>query len=169
MSKFARGYRKTSIGFGIVVCIATISLLANLSAQGFFSAPDPELLGLHQLGLDLAHAILEKDSATLLRYDRADLRAEDELALKQKDSDLYCFLFDSRCISPRPSRSVFEKLSRAHDLQISVVRGRKSSGDTHRYAQLLFYDRSQVSEKSLRSAKYLCEQSPNQIVSWSFK
>jgi hypothetical protein len=106
---------------------------------------------------------------TLLRYDRSDLRAEDEHLLKDEGSDLYCFLFDSTCFPGGKGRSVYEKLSTAKDLAIKVIEAGKTPQDGSRYAIILFYDRSTISEHLLRSRKFLCKEGLNRIASWLFK
>jgi hypothetical protein len=129
---------------------------------------DTQLQALHAIGKVVARAVLDKDTATLLRYDRADLRAEDESSLKNTKSDLYCFLFDSSCIGGK-GRSVFDKLSSSRQLAIKVVDGGKSKTEGIRYATLLFYDKSAISEGSLRSRTFLCKEAAQRIASWTFK
>jgi len=107
--------------------------------------------------------------AFAVNYDRSDLRADDEVSLGDKRSDLYCFLFDSTCLPGGKGRSVYEKLSTAHELGVKVVDGGRSPRDGNRYALVLFYDRSTISDQSLRSRKFLCKESLNRISSWSFK
>lgn len=130
--------------------------------------PDSDTERLHQIGETVARAVLAKDATTLLQHDRSDLRAEDESSLKNTKSDLYCYLFDSNCISGK-GRSVFDKLSRSRQLTIKVVDVGKPKIDGLRYATLLFYDKSSISEASLRSRTYLCKEGNTRIASWTFK
>ena len=130
--------------------------------------PDSALDNLHRIGDVVARAVLDRDATTLLRYDRTDLRAEDQSSLKNTKSDLYCFLFDSSCISGK-GRSVFDKLSSSRQLAIKVVDGGKSKVDGTRYATLLFYDKSSVSEASISSRTFLCKEAVRRIASWTFK
>jgi hypothetical protein len=125
---------------------------------------------LQQLGEKIAKAVLDKDIPTLLRYDRADMRAEDEAHLKNPKSDLYCYLFDSSCITWGNGewRSVYDKLSEAQELGIKASVSR-SPYDHQIYGGLLFYDRSSVSEKDLRSRNFLCEEQATQLASWTFR
>jgi hypothetical protein len=125
---------------------------------------------LQQLGEKIAKAVLDKDIPTLLGYDRADMRSEDEVALKNTKSDLYCFLFDSDCITWGNGewRSVYDKLSQARQLGIKINTAR-SPYDHQLYGSLLFYDRSSVSEKDLRSSDFLCKQQSTQLASWNFR
>ena|SRR5260370_32687398 len=125
---------------------------------------------LQQLGEKIAKAVLGKDIPTLLSYDRTDMRSQDEVALKNTKSDLYCFLFDSSCITRGNGewRSVYDKLSQARQLGITVNTA-KSPYDHQLYGSLLFYDRSSVSEKDLRSSDFLCKQQSTQLASWNFR
>jgi hypothetical protein len=125
---------------------------------------------LQQLGEKVAKAVLDKDIQTLLSYDRPDLRSEDEVALKDTRSHLYCFLFDSTCIKSGKNkwRSVYDKLSQARQLGIKVKTA-KSSYDHQLYGGLLFYDRSSVSEKDLQSSDFLCKEQSTQFASWNFR
>jgi hypothetical protein len=129
---------------------------------------DTALDSLRQIGAVVARAVLDKDTTTLLRYDRTDLRAEDESSLKNPKSDLYCFLFDSSCIAGK-GRSVFDKLASSRQPAIKVTDGGKSKIDGLRYATLLFYDKSAIPEGSLGSRAFLCKEAPNRIASWTFK
>src|SRR5579859_4417734 len=126
--------------FLVTVGVLCASRCLTASARASQTAKsDTQLRALHEIGKVVARAVLDKDTATLLRYDRADLRAEDESSLKNTKSDLYCFLFDSSCISGK-GRSVLDKLSSSRQLAIKVVDGGKSKIDGRRYATLLFYD-----------------------------
>ena len=125
---------------------------------------------LHKIGEAIAKAVLDKNIETLLTFDRADLRSQDEESLKNTKSNLYCYIFDSECITWGDGnwRSVYEKLSQAHPLQIKVSVS-SSRYDRQLYGSLLFYDASAVSEKDLHSAAFLCKETPASIVSWKFR
>jgi len=125
---------------------------------------------LHKIGEAIAKAVLDKNIETLLTFDRADLRSQDEEALKNTKSNLYCYIFDSECITWGDGnwRSVYDKLSQAHPLQIKVSVS-SSRYDRQMYGSLLFYDASAVSEKDLHSAAFLCKETPASIVSWKFR
>lgn len=152
-------------------CIGVMTIcfgfVAALGAQQSSKRPDDSLGTLRQIGAIVAKAVLDRDVATLLRYDRADLRAEDEISLKDKKSNLYCFLFDSSCLSGERHPSVYEKLSMAQQLGIKVIG--TPAGKNVRYAIIMFYDRSKISEQSLRSRTFLCREGLSRIASWSFK
>jgi len=125
---------------------------------------------LHKIGEAIAKAVLDKNIETLLTFDRADLRSQDEEALKNTKSNLYCYIFDSECITWGDGnwRSVYDKLSQAHPLQIKVSVS-SSRYDRQVYGSLVFYDSSAVSEKDLRSAAFRCKETPASIVSWKFR
>jgi len=125
---------------------------------------------LHKIGEAIAKAVLDKNIETLLTFDRADLRSLDEESLKNTKSNLYCYIFDSECITWGDGtwRSVYDKLSQAHPLQIKVSVS-SSRYDRQLYGSLLFYDASAVSEKDLHSAAFLCKETPASIVSWKFR
>jgi hypothetical protein len=125
---------------------------------------------LHQVGEAVAKAVLDKNIQTLLTYDRADLRAADEVSLKNTKSDLYCYIFDSDCITWGDGRwrSVYEKFSQAQQLEIKVSLSRSPS-DHQLYGSLFFYDASAVSEKDLRSRDFVCKEGPAKLASWKFR
>lgn len=167
------GTTNSRTGIILATCVAAMTISCGFPAVLEGQQNDVRfgnaLNGLRQLGKSVAKAVLDRDAPALLRYDRVDLRRDDELSLNDKSSDLYCFLFDTSCIRGRIGRSVYEKLSTAQELGIKVVSGGKSSPDGNLYAIILFYDRSTISERSLRSRKFLCKESLNRIASWSFK
>ena len=118
----------------------------------------------------ISKAVLDKDIPTLLTYDRADLRANDQVSLQNPKSDLYCYIFDSDCITWGDGswRSVYDKLSQAHPLQVKVQLARLPS-DHQLYGSLLFYDGSAVAEKDLQSPDFLCKEAPEKVASWKFR
>jgi hypothetical protein len=125
---------------------------------------------LRKVGEAVAKAVLDKNIQALLTYDRADLRSADEVSLKNTKSDLYCYIFDSDCITWGSGnwRSVYDKLSQAHQLEIKVSVS-SSPYDRQLYGNLFFYDASAVSEKDLRSPDFLCREGPANIASWKFR
>src|SRR6266849_945745 len=125
---------------------------------------------LHKIGEAIAKAVLNKNVDTLLTFDRADLRSQDDAALKNTKSNLYCYIFDSECITWGDGnwRSVYDKLSQAHPLEIKVSVS-SSRYDRQLYGSLLFYDASAVSERDLRSPAFLCKRTPASIASWKFR
>jgi hypothetical protein len=125
---------------------------------------------LYLMAKKISQAVLDKDIPALLAYDRADLRPVDEVSLKNPKSDLYCYIFDSDCITWGDGtwRSVYDKLSQAHQLQIKVSVS-SSPYDHQTYGNLFFYDAAAVSAKDLRSRDYLCKEGPANISSWKFR
>jgi hypothetical protein len=125
---------------------------------------------LRKVGEAVAKAVLDKNIQALLSYDRADLRSADEVSLKNPKSDLYCYIFDSDCITWGSGnwRSVYDKLSQAHQLEIKASVS-SSPYDRQVYGNLFFYDASAVSEKDLRSPDFLCKEGPANIASWKFR
>jgi hypothetical protein len=125
---------------------------------------------LRKIGDAVAKAVLDKDIQALLAYDRADLRAQNEASLKNPKGDLYCYLFDSDCITWGNGdwRSVYDKLSEAHPLAIKVSLS-NSRYDRQLYGTLFFYDASAVSERDLRSPDFLCKEGPAKLASWRFR
>jgi|SRR5579859_3326420 len=125
---------------------------------------------LRKVGEAIAKAVLEKNIQALLSYDRADLRSLDEAALKNNQSDLYCYIFDSDCITWGDGtwRSVYDKLSQARQLEIKVSMS-SSPHDRQLYGSLFFYDDAAISEKDLRSRDFLCKEGPAKIASWRFR
>jgi hypothetical protein len=125
---------------------------------------------LYAMGEKISKAILDKDIQALLSYDRPDLRSQDAESLKNNKSDLYCYIFDSECITWGNGtwRSVYEKLSEAHPLKIKVVLA-SSRYDRQFYGSLFFYDAAAVSDKDLSSTDFLCKQAPAKLASWKFR
>jgi hypothetical protein len=125
---------------------------------------------LHEIGVVLAKAVLDKNIETLLAYDREDLRGPNAESLKNSKSDLYCYLFDSECITWGDGtwRSVYEKLLQAHPLEIKVQLT-SSRYDRQLYGSLFFYDASAISAKDLSSRDFLCKEGPAKIASWKFR
>jgi hypothetical protein len=125
---------------------------------------------LRKVGEVVAKAVLDKNIEALLTYDRADLRSPDEVSLKNAKSDLYCYIFDSDCITWGNGdwRSVYDKLSQARQLEIKVSLSR-SRADRQLYGNLIFYDASAVSEKALSSRDFLCKEGPAKLASWRFR
>jgi hypothetical protein len=125
---------------------------------------------LYLMGQKISKAVVDKDIVALLAYDRVDLRSADEVSLKNTKSDLYCYIFDSECITWGDGtwRSVYDKLSQAQQLRIKVNVS-SSPYDRQTYGSLFFYDAAVVSDKDLRSRDYLCKQGPASVTSWKFR
>ena len=125
---------------------------------------------LQKMGSVIAKAVLDKNIPALLAYDRSDLRSQDEVSLNNPKSDLYCYTFDSDCITWGGGnwRSVYEKLSQAHQLEIKASVS-SSRYDRQTYGSLYFYDAAAIAAKDLRSRDFVCKQGPASIASWKFR
>jgi hypothetical protein len=163
---------KWSIEKIFIVCLLIFSFLISsiatsvLAAQTANKPKDHAPADLTQIGDELAKAVLSKDVSTLLNFDRKDLSYEDEIALKDQQSTLFCYIFDSKCISPR-RRSVYEILSGAGRVGIKPIFSRSLRG--YREGLLIFYDASKVSDQLLLSKGYLCKESGRTLATWAFK
>jgi hypothetical protein len=129
-----------------------------------------EYAELRTLGGTIAAAVLKRDVNTLTKYSRADLRQEEQQALQDKNSRLYCYMFNSSCIRPR-GKSVLSVLKNAKKLGIKVRPfGWASNGAP--FAMILFYDAEAFQPSDLTSSRFLCEKSrfsKREIVSWTFR
>src|ERR1700733_9141642 len=94
-----------------ICCVMACSCAAQQTPQQASDA----LKSLLVIGKTVGPAVLTKNLPILLKYERPDLRAKDTQELKNRKSDLYCFLFDSRC-THSGAHSVYEKLSLPHRL-----------------------------------------------------
>lgn len=166
----------TTCIYAVIAGILIWTMLASFFAERSLATnqkplkkSDQALQDLHDMGMRIADAVVAKDIPTLLNYGRRDLRSEDENSLRNQKSELYCYLFDSSCITWKKQRSVYEKISQAQRRGIKVVDGGKSPYDGHRYASLFFYDSSVVSEKMLRSSGFLCDEGRDRVSVWRFK
>lgn len=160
--------------FSGMVALALLSGPISLDGQQSPSKSDTALDDLRQIGMKIQDVVLRKDIVAVLRYEPAKVHAEHEISLKDKTSDIYCFLIDSHssCTQPRGGlpASVFEIISGAHQPGVAVIDGNTSKLDGIRYAVLMFYDRSAISERSIRSTKFICAPANfHKYASWSFK
>jgi hypothetical protein len=156
-----------------IVCSLTFSFLISSIATSVLAAQTankPKDLDasadLKQIGDELVKAVLSKDVSRLLNFDRRDLSYEDEIALREQQSTLFCYIFDSKCISPK-RRSVYEILSLAGRVGIKPIFARSLRG--YREGLLIFYDASKVSNQLLLSKGYLCKESGRTLATWAFK
>src|SRR6266699_6628875 len=136
---------RLQVGAVVLFCFTWMVAPTLESSQAINRRPqkksDPALEELHRTGTRIADAVLAKDIPSLLTYGRRDMRSDDENALKDSKSDLYCYLFSAGCISWRKGQpSVFDILSRADELAIKAVDLGKSKYNGQRYAVLFFYD-----------------------------
>ena len=165
---------RQSAARALLVSLTSVAMVCQLIPLAAQAPQKPRGRGaggdLRRLGEALARAVLDKNIEALLAYDRGDLRSEDAALLKNTKSDLYCYIFDSDCITWGDGtwRSVYDKLSQAHQLEIKVNLAR-SPYDRQLYGSLLFYDAAAVSDKDLRSTEFLCKEAPARIASWRFR
>jgi hypothetical protein len=158
-----------------MIALAAVCGPANLHGQQTRPKVDPALDGLHQIGMKIQDAVLKKDIAAVLRYEPANERAEHEVTLRDKASDIYCFLIDSHSSCTRiPGGgswppSVFEVVAGARQPGIAIIGADKIQHDGIRYGVLLFYDRSAISERSIRSTRFICAPANfHKYASWTF-
>ena len=125
---------------------------------------DPATRELREIGEKVAAAIRAKDVDTLLVYDQ---NSDDQAALKTKSGELYCYLFDTTCMTGK-GRSVYDVFTEAHQLRVDpLVTDVPLVGK--RYGQLIFYDRRTIKEDQLYSTDFLCsERGQKETVSWHF-
>ncbi|HET7872090.1 MAG TPA: hypothetical protein VFL42_06225, partial [Terriglobales bacterium] len=136
---------------------------ANLRAAMPPRAEDPATRELRAIGDRVIVAMMAKDISTLLEYDSDP---EDQASLKSKSGELYCYLFDSTCISGARRQAVNELFAAAPHLGIDAtvanVQGRN-------YGLLMFYDKSQISQSELYSPDLLCsDKGLRSTATWRF-
>jgi len=134
---------------------------ANTAAAA--KAEDPVTHQLRLIGDRVAVAMVARDVNPLLEYDRYP---EDQTSLKSKSGDVYCYVFDSTCITGGRPQSVYDLFSTAPRLGIdaSVV-----NVDGKNYGLLMFYDKSQISDQELYSPDFLCSaKAQTKTATWHF-
>jgi hypothetical protein len=113
-------------------------------------ADDPATRQLRAIGDRVAVAVLAKDVKTLADFDHDP---DDQASLTNKNGDLYCYLFDSSCITGANGRAVYDLFSTSPhlgiDATVATVQGRN-------FGLLMFYDKSQISDAELYSPDFLC-------------
>jgi hypothetical protein len=113
-------------------------------------ADDPATRELRAIGDRVAVAVLARDVKTLLEFDHDP---DDQASLTNKSGDLYCYLFDTSCITGANRRAVYDLFSTSPhlgiDATVATVQGRN-------YGLLMFYDKSQISDAELYSPDLLC-------------
>jgi hypothetical protein len=151
-----------------------LCFLACASGQQGPSKGGAALEELRQIGAAIMKAVPSKDATALLRYqEEPRLRADNERLLKDKNSDLYCFLIANHpgCAGvPVSTVSVFKRMSSARQLAVTVHDLGESRVNQIHYALLIFYDRSVFSPQSLQSAKFYCEpHNAERLNFWTFQ
>ncbi len=147
----------------VCLCSAMIACRKTSQAASAGKVEDPATAELHAIGDRAATAVIARDTNTLLEYDHD---ADDETSLKNRSGDLYCYLFDSTCISGPNKRTVYDLFSTAPklgiDASVTSLAGRE-------YGLIMFYDKSQISESELYSPDFPCsEKGLKGTTSWRF-
>lgn len=124
---------------------------------------DPATHQLRLIGDRVAVAMVSRDVKTLLEYDQYP---EDAASLKAGGGDLYCYLFDSSCISGGRPQSVYDLFSNSPKLGIDASVVNVAGKD---YGMLMFYDKSQISGQELYSPDFLCSaKAQTKTATWHF-
>jgi hypothetical protein len=153
---------------GTVITAMAMLCIAQAGYGTGASKPSREPLeDLRRIGTEVSRAVLAKDVEGVLRYVRADLREEDRQLLKDRTSDLYCYVFGSSC-GGQAYRSVYDVLRTATPLTIQVWDlPRARTGD--RAAILLFFQQGAVDERKVRrDDTYRCAVLGKQLITWQF-
>lgn len=136
---------------------------ATVNAAAAAKAEDPATHQLRLIGDRVAVAMVARDINPLLEYDHYP---EDETSLKTKTGDVYCYVFDSTCISGGRPQSVYDLFSTAPKLGIEASVANVDGKD---YGLLMFYDKSQISEQELYSPDFLCSaKAQTKTATWHF-
>jgi hypothetical protein len=119
---------------------------------------------LRAIGDKVTTALVARDIDTLLEFDH---NSEDRASLKDKSGDLYCYLFDSSCITgAMKTPAVYDLFSAAPKLGIDAS---VASVDGRTYGMLMFYDKSQISNQELYTPDFLCsDKALKRTASWHF-
>jgi hypothetical protein len=170
MSKMMRTRRWKELPWWIGLTLSISASLFILDTKAIHSQSlqpnGNELDELRNIGDNVAKYCLAKDTEAILRYDRPDLADEDRKLLSDKKSDLYCYLFDTSCITWK-GRSVYDVLRNARKLDIKV-KDLGRSADGSRYSLVLFFDGSKITEQTALSQDFLCKKGGKEIVTWTF-
>ena len=157
----------SSVCLMILIVIMADFLNREIALARSPESKDQTFIKLRRIGEVVARAILNNDIELILRYDRGDLVKSDRDLLKNKESDLYCHLFNTDCIT-WGTRSVYDVINNASQLQIRI-RELGKSNEGYPYAMILFYDAAIIDEDEIASPKFLCEKGGTEIVSWTFR
>jgi hypothetical protein len=140
---------------------ASAPATANTAAAA--RVEDPVTHQLRLIGDRVAVAMVARDINPLLEYDHYP---DDQASLKSKSGDVYCYVFDSTCITGGRPQSVYDLFSTAPRLGIdaSVV-----NVEGKHYGLLMFYDKSQISDQELYSPDFLCSaKAQTKTATWHF-
>lgn len=159
--------------FNGMIVLALLCGSANLNGQQTPPKIDAALDDVHRIGMKILDAVLKRDAAAVLSYEPTKLRAGHQISLADKTSDIYRFLIDSHSSCTHPPgglpASVFELISGAQQPGVAIIGADKSQPDGKRYAVLLFYDRSAIPDRSIRSTRFVCAPANfHKYASWTF-
>lgn len=130
---------KRRLAFGLLAFLAGATI-AQQTVTHAAAPKSPDLEALRCRGLRIIGAVVTEDVATLLEFDRPDLRGRDSRALANPSSPLSCFLFNERCVQ-KGSRTVRQSLVMPSKLKLAVhMPTNQKPGAV--YAALVFYDGS---------------------------
>lgn len=149
------GWRHAALSAIVVACCCSLmpgcrkagASATNAAAE---AKMDPATRELRAIGDRATTAVISKDTSALLEYDHDP---EDQASLQSRSGDLYCYLFDSSCITGGRTRAVYELFSTAPKLGIDAS---VATVDGKQYGLLMFYDKSQISGADLYSPDFLC-------------
>src|SRR5262249_12805785 len=113
-----------------------------------------EIEKLNNIGREISQALLQRDAAVILKYDRADLRNEDSQLLRDNKSDLYCYLFETKCIQWK-AKSIYDQFREMNRAGIAVKQWGKSAQGHPAYL-LVFYDSAKLNRDGRLSANFIC-------------
>ena len=158
--------RHAVLSAAVIACCCGLMLGCKKASEAAAPAAkieDTATRELRTIGDRAVTAVVAKDINTLLEYDHDP---GDEASLKNKSGDLYCYLFDSSCIQGAKTRAIYEIVSTSRQLGIDAS---VANAGGKQYGLLMFYDKSQVSDKELYSTDFFCSDKALQgTASWHF-
>jgi hypothetical protein len=128
-----------------------------------------DLQTLRQIGAQVAHAMITKDPKVLLKYDMESLHVEHERELRDPNSDLYCYLFDTTCPSlhEKSNRSVYSQLLNMKSIAVEVKSLATKPADPPSYL-LIFYDKLKHQPQQVLRNSFLCKHAQVDVPIWTF-
>jgi hypothetical protein len=161
--------RSLAITIAIAFCCTFPAGCKKASADAAIAAkpqakPDNSPAGkLRAIGEQVVAAVMARDTHALLQFDS---NPEDQLSLSDNKSELYCYLFDSACISGENKRAIYDLFATVPKLGIDAS---STTLQGKNYGLLMFYDKSQISDTELYTPGFLCtEKGMKNTASWRF-
>jgi len=170
MSGLTLNASRRTIGLASFSAMIVCCSFSILNGQQAPPKTDVALDDIHQIAMKVLDAVLKKNVNALLRFETVDWRIQHQTALKDKNSDFYCFLIENHpgCALFDSGSSIFETISNARRPDFAV-NDWGIQKDGHRYALLLFYDRSNASPRTVQSRSYYCNvKNFKKIAFWTF-